>query len=81
MQATKFTTPTGVFVLVCDRANEESFSCEIKHVSSTQLQPFIAVNHDAAGKAIGGSTISESIFAALKARSLKAGLTVEQIEI
>jgi len=80
MQATKITTPAG-FVIICDRTNEASFSCAIKHASSTEAQPLIVVNHDATGKAIGGSTATAYIFEAMKARSVKAGYAIEQIEL
>lgn len=81
MQATKITTTTGAFTILVPREAEAQFACKINHVSSTELQPTIAVNHDASGKAIAGMTMTDSMVAGLIKKCGAAGLAIEQITI
>jgi hypothetical protein len=81
MQATKITMKTGQYIIIADRAAEPKFSCAIKHLSSTELQPSISVNHDATGKAIGGTTLTAAYAAKALATAVTVGATIEQIEI
>lgn len=56
----KITAPNGNSTLITTRDQENNFPCQINHVSSTEEQPFIAINFDANGNCVGGRTLQKS---------------------
>ncbi len=75
---TKITAADGRYSLIAKRvagADETG----ITHVSSSELQPWIARNFQADGSFVGGRTLSKGGFEACIAGAKKAGLKIEEI--
>lgn len=73
----KITAPTGKYSIITTRDQESKFYCAINHISSTEEQPFIAINFDESGKAVGGRTMQKSLVENVVATSKKNGFKVE----
>ncbi len=55
------------------------YAAIIKVQSSTELQPWIAVNFTADGKAIGGCTMQDGARASLIEKAGRVGMLVEEV--
>ena len=76
---TKITAPNGKYSIITTRDQENTFDCSINHVSSTEAQPYIAVNFTDAGVAVGGRTMQESAVQHMIASAKGAGFKIEEI--
>lgn len=76
----KITAPNGKYSLITTRDQESKFDCTVNHVSSTEAQPFIAINFTEKGEAVGGRTMQESAVKNMIESAKKTGLKVEENE-
>lgn len=85
----KITHPSGKFSIIATReeagkslpeisAGFEREIGKITRVSSTSEQPYVAANYDANGSFVGGSTLTEGMYAQLLNKANKEGWTVEE---
>lgn len=77
---TKITAPNGKYSIITTRDQESTFDCVINHVSSTEAQPFIAINFTDAGVAVGGRTMQESAVKHVIESAKNAGFKIEENE-
>jgi hypothetical protein len=79
--ATKITAPNGRYSIIArsDSAFAKEHAGSISIQSSTELQPWVAVNFAADGSAAGGRTMQESLRTAMIEKSRAANMIVEEI--
>ena len=75
----KLIAKNGRYSIITDRSEESKFNCEIKHISSTFEQPYIAANFIEEGKAVGGRTMTKMEVERTIESAKKAGMIVEGI--
>lgn len=74
----KITAPNGKYSIITTRDQESEFDCIINHVSSTEAQPFIAINFTEQNIAVGGRTMQDSAVKSMIESAKKAGFKVEE---
>lgn len=72
----KITSSNGC-VIVTTRDQEHRFEGKIKHISSTEPQPYIAANFNSAGVLVGGQTMQEYIMKNLISKAREKGYKIE----
>lgn len=79
--ATKITAANGRYSIIDSRNREfaAKYAASISSQSSTEAQPWVAVNFNADGTVIGGRTMQESLRTVTIEKSRAAGLVVEEI--
>lgn len=81
MSATKITAANGSYSLIVDRNSDlaRQHAKSVNSVSSTEIQPWIAINFRADGTVAGGRTMQESLRALTIEKARAAGLAVVEI--
>ncbi len=79
--ATKITAPNGRYSIIDSRNSElaTKYAASISSQSSTEAQPWVAVNFNADGTVVGGRTMQESLRTVTIEKSRASGLVVEEI--
>ena len=75
----KITIQDGRYTILTTRDQEHRFGDKIKHISSTEAQPYIAVNFDATGICVGGRTMQASAAKLLIDKAAMAGWKIEEV--
>lgn len=74
----KISNKDGRYSVIDSRVNEKNYTDGIiKSVSSTEEQPFLAVNFDKEGKAVGGRTMTKAAIENLIIKAKEAGMIIE----
>lgn len=79
--ATKIIAPNGKYSIIDGRFSvfAKTNAANISIQSSTEPQPWVAVNFQADGTPVGGRTMQESLRTLLIEKSLSSGMIVEEI--
>ena len=77
MMEKKITIPDGRYTILTTRDQEHRFGGNIKHISSTEAQPYIAANFDANGTCVGGCTMQSSATDLLLSKAQQNGWQID----
>ena len=77
MMEKKITIPDGRYTILTAHDQEHRFGDKIKHISSTEAQPYIAANFDANGTCVGGCTMQSSATDLLLSKAQQNGWQID----